>query len=108
MRGEFDLLHDALCDLSDNAVKASGAGQTVTLSAENGRIAVRDSGCGIPRDEIDNRTEPFYTVDRSRSGSDGGARLGLSIVKQIAQLHKARLEIESEPGKGTCVYIIFQ
>ena len=106
--GDSDLLHDALCNLTENAVKASEAGQTVTLRAENGRITVKDEGCGIPQQEIRNLTEPFYTVDPSRSRSEGGAGLGLSIVKQIMQLHGAEMQIESEIGKGTTVTLHFQ
>ena len=106
--GDFDLLHDALCNLTENAIKASTAGQTVTLTAENGRITVKDEGCGIPQDEIKNLTEPFYMVDKSRSRSEGGAGLGLSIVKQIMQLHCAEMEIESEIGKGTIMTLHFQ
>ena len=108
IRGDFDLLHDALCNLTENAIKASTAGQTVTLTAENGRITVKDEGCGIPQDEIKNLTEPFYMVDKSRSRSEGGAGLGLSIVKQIMQLHCAEMEIESEIGKGTIMTLHFQ
>ncbi len=105
--GDFDLLHDALCNLTENAVKASESGQTVTLCAENGHITVKDEGCGIPHDEIKNLTEPFYMVDKSRSRSEGGAGLGLSIVKQIMQLHGAKMEIESETGVGTAVNLHF-
>lgn len=106
--GDFDLLHDALCNLTENAIKASEDGQTVALTAENRRIIVKDEGCGIPADEIKNLTEPFYMVDKSRSRSEGGAGLGLSIVKQIMQLHGAEMEIESEIGKGTTITLHFQ
>lgn len=107
IHGDFDLLHDALCNLTENAFKASTAGQTVTLSAENGCITVQDEGCGIPQEEIKNLTEPFYMVDKSRSRSAGGAGLGLSIVKQIVRLHGAEMEIQSEPDIGTAVILHF-
>ena len=107
VRGDFDLLHDALCNLTENALKASAEGQTVTLSAENGCITVEDHGCGIPQDEIKNLTEPFYMVDKSRSRSAGGAGLGLSIVRQIVQLHGAEMTIESELGAGTIITLQF-
>ena len=107
MRGDFDLLHDALCNLTDNAVKASRQGQTVRLSAEQDLLTVTDEGCGIPQEEIKNLTEPFYMVDKSRSRKSGGAGLGLSIVKQIVQLHGADMEIESEVGKGTQIHLRF-
>ena len=107
IRGDFDLLHDALCNLTESAIKASAAGQTVTLTAENRRITVKDEGCGIPADEIKNLTEQFYMVDKSRSRSVGGAGLGLSIVRQVIQLHGAEMEIESEVGIGTAVILQF-
>ena len=107
VRGDFDLLHDALCNLTDNAVKASEQGQTVRLSAEQDLLTVTDEGCGIPQEEIKNLTEPFYMVDKSRSRKSGGAGLGLSIVKQIVQLHGADMEIESEVGKGTQIHLRF-
>ena len=105
--GDFDLLHDALCNLTENALKASTAGQTVTLRAESGSITVKDEGCGIPAEKIKNLTEPFYTVDPSRSRSTGGAGLGLSIVRQITQLHGAGMTIESAVGKGTEIRLQF-
>lgn len=105
--GDFDLLHDAICNLTENAVKASAAEDTVTLSAENGMITVADNGCGIPQEEIKNLTEPFYMVDKSRSRSAGGAGLGLSIVRQIVQLHGAEMEIRSTPDIGTTVILHF-
>ncbi len=105
--GDFDLLHDAICNLTENAVKASAAEDTVILSAENGTITVADNGCGIPQEEIKNLTEPFYMVDKSRSRSAGGAGLGLSIVRQIVQLHGAEMEIRSTPDIGTTVILHF-
>ena len=107
LRCEPDLVHDAVYNLAENAIKASSPGQCVELSAENGVIAVADSGCGIPQDEIPNLTEPFYMVDKSRSRETGGAGLGLSLVAQIMQLHGGRIEIESEAGAGTTVKLHF-
>lgn len=105
--GDYDLLHDALCNLTENAMKFSHAGQTVLLGAENGCITVKDSGCGISADEIKNLTEPFYMVDKSRSRQSGGVGLGLSLVKQILQLHGAEMVIESQIGVGTTVKLHF-
>ena len=70
-------------------------------------IRIKDCGCGIPQDEIKNLTEPFYMVDKSRSRSEGGAGLGLSIVKMILQLHGAEMAIESTVGKGTIITLQF-
>ena len=70
-------------------------------------VRIRNTGKGIPQEEIKNLTEPFYMVDKSRSRSEGGAGLGLSIVKQIMQLHGADMEIKSEVGVGTAVILHF-
>ncbi|MDE7404231.1 MAG: cell wall metabolism sensor histidine kinase WalK, partial [Lachnospiraceae bacterium] len=71
-------------------------------------ITVSDQGCGIPKEEIERVTEAFYMVDKARSRKAGGCGLGLSLCSMIAQLHHARLSIESEIGKGTKVSVIFQ
>ena len=105
--GDSDLLRSALVNLIENAIKASTPGSTIELSAEEKLIAVRDHGCGIPKDEIERITEPFYMVDRSRSKKKGGSGLGLALVKEIARAHHASLEIESEFGMGTSIFFRF-
>ncbi len=66
-------------------------------------IAVSDRGCGIPPEQIALVTEPFYRVDKARSRKQGGVGLGLALCRLIAERHGGRLEIESEPGRGTTV-----
>ena len=72
-----------------------------TASPEGAVFSVQDSGIGIAPDHISRLTERFYRVDRSRSRETGGTGLGLAIVKHALARHEARLEIESEPGKGS-------
>lgn len=109
---DTELFKSMLYNLIDNAMKASGEGRVVELSAEweNGHktITVQDYGTGIPESEISRITEPFYMVDKTRTRKAGGAGLGLSLCDEIAKLHHAELKIESEQGKGTTVKIIFQ
>ena len=64
-----------------------------------------DSGIGMSSEQIKRVTEPFYMVDKSRSRKAGGAGLGLSLCVEVAKRHDAVLEIESEQGKGTTVYV---
>jgi two-component system phosphate regulon sensor histidine kinase PhoR len=104
---DSDLLSSLLINLIDNAGKASKPGGVIELRAQGGVISVKDSGKGIPPGEMDKITQPFYMVDKSRSRKAGGIGLGLAIVEEIARLHEARLEIESEPGKGTTVKVVF-
>ena len=73
---------------------------------ENG-FTVSDSGCGMTKEQIARAFEPFYKADKSRTRAAGGAGLGLSLCRKIAQLHGGTLKIESEMGKGTCVVYHF-
>ena len=102
-----DLFTSLLVNLIDNGAKASAEGGTVFLLGEGNRITVKDQGCGIPGEEIRRVTEAFYMVDKARSRKEGGCGLGLSLCVRIAQLHGARLCIESKVGKGTAVSVIF-
>ncbi len=105
--GDGDLLTALLTNLIDNAVKACDHGKTITLSAyvRGGKacLQVADQGSGIPKEKIALVTEPFYRVDKARSRSLGGAGLGLTLCRMIAQAHGGMLEIESELKQGTTV-----
>lgn len=104
---DFDLMRSALVNLIDNARKASERGSVIALNAHENIIEVKDCGGGIPPDEIAHITEPFYMVDRSRSKKSGGSGLGLALVRRIAEVHGAEMEIISTLGKGTVVKLIF-
>lgn len=108
---DFDLMLAELVNLVDNARKASDNGCVITLRAYNQSgssvIEVEDGGRGIPKEEIERITQPFYMVDRSRSKKNGGSGLGLALAERIAKAHGARLTITSTLGKGTTVKIIF-
>ena len=71
------------------------------------RILVQDDGKGIPPEEMEKITQPFYMVDKSRSRKEGGAGLGLALCSRIAALHSLRLSIESRLGEGTTVTLEF-
>lgn len=105
------LFTSLLYNLMDNAAKASQDGQEIALTccrAPDGvRLAVRDHGIGMSADSIAKVTEPFYMVDKSRSRKAGGAGLGLALCAEIAKRHGAALLIDSQPGEGTTVTILF-
>ena len=107
LQAEPNLIKSVMINLIDNACKASEPGSVIEVQgyAEKGRycFSVRDYGMGIPREEQEKITQAFYMVDKSRSRSRNGAGLGLALCAEILTLHKSRLEIESEPGKGTCM-----
>ncbi|MEO7887817.1 MAG: phosphate regulon sensor histidine kinase PhoR [Polaromonas sp.] len=105
-------LYSAMSNLVTNAVRYTPEGGVVRVSwklLEDGRgeFKVRDSGPGIAAEHLPRLTERFYRIDRSRSRETGGTGLGLAIVKHVAQRHGAELNIQSEPGQGSCFSIIF-
>lgn len=102
-----ELLISLLYNLADNAFKASEPESPIEIysALEDGRvkITVRDRGRGIAKENLQLLTEPFYREDKSRSRAQGGAGLGLSLCKEIAEIHGTSLCFESEKGKGTAV-----
>lgn len=106
LQADKDLMTEVIINLVDNAVKASATGSAVRLYTDGSTIVVEDEGTGIPAEEIDRLTEPFYMVDKSRSRKSGGAGLGLALTTTILRRHGMTLHIDSEVGKGTrvCVF----
>ena len=107
VEGVRRMLHEVLYNLCDNAIKYNVPGGSVTISAENNRLIVSDTGIGIPAEHKDRIFERFYRVDKSHSKASGGTGLGLSIVKHAVAYHKAEITLESTPGKGTAITIQF-
>lgn len=105
------LFASLLYNLVDNASKASHEGQAIIMTcrrAEEGvRLSVTDHGIGMSKEDIEKVTEPFYMVDKSRSRKAGGAGLGLALCVEIAHRHGAELLIDSQPGEGTTVTVLF-
>ncbi len=98
-----DLMLSLLMNLVDNAYKASDVGKEIFIMADEEKLAVQDQGTGIPKKEIARVTEAFYMVNKSRAKSQGSIGLGLALCQRIADIHHAKLEIESEVGEGTKV-----
>ena len=102
-----DLMMSLVMNLVDNAVKASKEGRKIWIRADERELSVRDEGKGIPLEDLARVTEAFYMVDKARARSAGSVGLGLAICEEIAMLHGARLSLESEEGKGTCVHLFY-
>jgi len=96
-------MEQVLVNLIHNAVKFTYPGGDILLFAEPGpgevRFGVRDTGIGIPAEDVPRIFERFYRVDKSRTGS--GTGLGLSIAKHIVEAHKGRIWAESREGQGS-------
>lgn len=102
---DIDMISSIVINLFDNACK-SGA-QHITIEAIDNKLIVDDDGGGIPADELDRVTQPFYMVNKARSKSEGSIGLGLALASLIVKLHRAHLRISSELGNGTTVEIEF-
>ena len=109
--GVEQLLKEMIYNLLDNAIKYNVPGGSVTASVRKsaGRtiLSVADTGIGIPYAHQPRVFERFYRVDKRHSTEVGGTGLGLSIVRHAAQYHGARLELKSQPGKGTTITVTF-
>lgn len=109
--GDYELLLSLFYNLLDNAVKAVEAGGFILFKGRSlgnvYEIKVVDNGRGMPKQEIARITEAFYMVDKSRSRKEGGAGIGMALCKQIVDLHKANLKIDSNPGEGTVIQLLF-
>ena len=109
VHGNEDLLRQAFTNLFRNAAKFnSGPGQIAVRIANEGKyvtISVRDTGIGIPEEELPHLFEPFYRGARARVKRTGGLGLGLSIVKTIVSVHGGTITAASAPDQGACFTI---
>ncbi len=105
IHADEEAVRQILDNLIDNAIKYTPEGGRVAVvcHAEERavEIAVRDTGIGIPRDDLPRVFERFYRVDKARSRELGGTGLGLSIVKHLVQSLGGQVTVESRPGAGS-------
>ena len=102
---DADAVEKILTNLVSNAIKFTPAGGAVdvTLSRENGAAhwRVRDTGPGIPADQLDHVFERFYRVDESTSRTQPGTGIGLSLVKELLELHGGQVGVASDASGTT-------
>jgi heavy metal sensor kinase len=105
IQGDRARLKQVVVNLLDNAIKYTPDGGVVTLQItqedDYAVLDVADNGIGIPEEALPHIFKRFFRVDGSRSRDQGGAGLGLSIVKSISDAHGARIEVSSTLGRGS-------
>lgn len=105
------LIYEIIYNLCDNAIKYNRDGGrvdvTVAHDADGSSVTVADTGIGIAPEHQGRVFERFYRVDKSHSKASGGTGLGLSIVKHAVQYHHGRIDLQSTPGTGTTIRVVF-
>jgi len=105
---DSEAVSQILSNLLDNAIKYTPAGGQITVGARPGEgmveFFVRDSGIGIPEEDLPRLFERFYRVDKARSRELGGTGLGLSIVKHLVAAHNGVARVESVVQKGSTFF----
>jgi signal transduction histidine kinase len=98
-------ISQVLRNLLENAVAHTASGDAITVTVKQKdnylEVAVKDTGEGIPAEDLLNIFERFYRVDKSRARATGGTGLGLTIAKRLVEAHGGKIEVYSEPGKGS-------
>lgn len=98
-------------NIIDNAIRYSESEGEISISLLKHSfgcvVEIKDTGIGIPEEDIQNLTSRFYRVNKARSRADGGTGLGLAIVNKLVNLHEGRMEITSKLDKGTTVKLYF-
>lgn len=114
IKGDYQLLKQALRILNDNSTKYTPPGGKITLGASRSQtrrgycdITVRDDGIGIPDEALPHIFDRFFRADESRARSSGGTGLGLSIAKWIADSHQGIIDVVSRKDAGTKITLSF-
>lgn len=109
--GDPHRIEQVIKNVISNAVKYSPEGADITMEINAWEdlveIAIKDTGMGIPDEDLPRIFDRFYRVDKARSRAMGGTGLGLAIVKEIVEHHGGEIHVSSEYGKGTNFYINF-
>lgn len=104
---DSEAVHQVLINLTDNAIKYTPAGGAITIGARSQpkdglvEVFVRDTGIGIPPEDLPRLFERFYRVDKARSRELGGTGLGLAIVKHLVRAHGGDVQVDSREGQGS-------
>lgn len=102
--GDKNKLRQVMINLIQNSIKYTESGKVEVLVKEEakfGEIIIRDTGIGIPKEDLDRIFERFYRVDKARSRAVGGTGLGLAIAKHIIEAHGSKIEVRSVVDEGS-------
>jgi signal transduction histidine kinase len=102
-------IEQVIQNIVDNAINYTERGRITVLLSKHEKgciLSIKDTGIGIPMEDIQRVTQRFFRVNKARTRSDGGTGLGLAISNKLIKLHGGELEIKSNLGKGTCISII--
>ncbi len=102
--GDKDKLRQVFLNLLQNSIKYTDEGTIEIIVEEEKKfvnISIKDTGIGIPKEDIDRIFERFYRVDKARSRTVGGTGLGLAIVKHIIEAHNSKIMVQSKLGEGS-------
>jgi heavy metal sensor kinase len=105
-------VRQALVNLLDNAIKYTPPGSEIRITVgllpdAAAMVEIKDSGPGIPKEDLDRIFDRFYRVDTGRARENGGAGLGLSIVKWAVEINGGSISVESELGRGSLFRLVF-
>ena len=114
IKADIGMMEKVFQNLLDNALKFTPAEGEINMSLEhtanNGRklkAVISDSGAGIKQEELAYIFDRYYQIKRVSSENGKGAGLGLAIVKKILDLHDVKVDVKSDPGKGTKFILVF-
>ncbi len=107
IKAEPTLLKILISNLVDNAIKYTPKGKKITISLVNSMFLISDEGIGMPQDKISMVFDEFYRINPPGKAHIKGYGLGLSMVKKIIEIHKAKIKISSKLEKGTRVIVKF-
>lgn len=111
IHGNKELIKELIENLIQNSIRYNNPGGKVLVSVNtiynSTCLIVKDNGIGIPAADQQRVFERFYRVDKSRSKATGGTGLGLAIVKHIVEIHDAKIQLDSAPGVGTTISVLF-
>jgi signal transduction histidine kinase len=106
---DYELLSQVWSNIIVNAIKFSGADETISIvigqDASNVVVSITDQGIGIAPEDQKHIFDRFFKADRSHKRKNNGSGIGLAIVKQIVLLHGGDIAVESQPGVGTTISV---